>query len=238
MMTRQEFHEQADVNAVIRILVPQQIGSFKLGFDDKQDRSYPRQKEESEFHAVIPLDDFRDCRQIDQRLDQAATLKAQCGNQTLPLIRVSADPAILSFRSEPAKIEAGQRAMLHWTTRNAEPDGVMLDPGIGAVPACGRIAVTPTEITTFTLRIATSGTEDVTRSATVTVLPPAQPGKAAVARVARQDGRWRRGRGYSFGELRAADLTEADVRCHCIRVDSRRRSTHSTNVDTLRKAIR
>lgn len=238
MMTRQEFREQADVNATIRILVPPQLGSVTLGFDDEQDRSFPRRKEASEFHAVIPLGEFRDYRQIDQRLDQAATLKAQCGNQTLPLIGISADPAILSFRSEPARIEAGQRAMLHWTTRNAEPDGVILGPGIGAVPACGYIAVTPTEITTFTLRIAAPGMEDVTRSATVTVLPPAQPGKTAVARVARQDGRWRRGRGYSFGELRAADLTEADVRCHYIRVDSRRRSTHSTNVDTLRKAIR
>ena len=239
MMTRQEFREQADVNAVIRILVPPQVSSVKLGFDDEQDRSYPRRNEEaSEFQAVISLDDFRDCRQIDQRLDQDATLQAQCGHQTLPLIRISADPAILSFRSEPEEIEAGQQAMLYWTTRNAEPEGVMLDPEIGAVPACGRLPVTPTEITTFTLRITTSGTEDVTRSATVAVLPPAPPEKTAAARVARQDGRWRRGRGYSSGELRVADLTKVEARRQSIRVDLRRRSIHSTNVDTLRKAIR
>ena len=77
--------------------MPKHLGAVKVGFDDEQDRSYPAseemaaEKRNRTRSTSIPLEEFADYRQVDQRLNQDATLIAECGGEALPLIQVSAD---------------------------------------------------------------------------------------------------------------------------------------------------
>ena len=231
-MTRHEFRVCADAQTVIRIRMPRCFRSIMLGFDDERDQRYTEQNED-EPHA-IPLEDFRDCRQIDQSLNQTATLSVQFGDQSLPLIEVSADPAILSFIGEPTTIQKGQRAMLHWTTRNVGPEGLTIEPGIGAAPTCGYIDVSPADTTTYVLILSGPNVDKVTHAVTVNVVPRIEFENGPVASVVCRNGRQRPGKGFSFGELHAAGMTPADAKLLSIPVDQRRRSTHVTNTDTLR----
>ena len=243
-MTRQEFRERAHANATMRLRLPRRIKSVRVGFDDELKRVYRLVKGEND--SSIPLADFVDYSQIDRRLNEAASLKfecldkaisaLQCGGVILTLIRVSADPvpAIISFICELATVPAGKQSTLHWATQNAEAGGVMIEPEIGAVESSGSLEVEPSETTAYTLRLSVSGMDDVTKTVTVTVgLPP----EKAIARVRRAGGGWRYGKGFSYGELRAAGLTAADATRRSMPIDKRRRSTHRVNIDTIGNLI-
>ena len=177
-MTRQQFREHADVDAAIRLRLPLCVSSVKVGFDEELDRTYRPQKNGYDTEVEIRLSGFIDYAQIDQRLNEDSSLSIRCGEAVLPLIRVSADPVptIISFTCEPATIAAGEMATLRWTAQNAEPSRIAIDPDIGSVKSNGSITVTPNETTVFTLRLTTSGTDEVTKAVSVIVRPRSQIG--------------------------------------------------------------
>ena len=75
--------------------------------------------------------------------------------------------------------------------------------------------------------------DDVTRTVTVTVTSPLQPGEKPIARVRRVGGGWKPGKGFSYGELRVAGLTAASAARRSIPIDRRRRSTHQANIEMI-----
>ena len=177
-MTRQQFLEHADADASIRLRLPLRVSSVKVGFDEELDRTYRPEKNGDDTETEIRLSDFIDYDQINQRLNEDSSLSIRCGEAVLPLIRVSADPipTIISFTCEPATVAAGEMATLRWTAQNAEPSRIAIDPDIGSVKSNGSITVTPNETTVFTLRLTTSGTDEVTKAVSVTVRPRSQIG--------------------------------------------------------------
>ena len=235
-MPRQEFRQYANVGTAIRLCVPSQIESVHVGFDEEPGRDYPCLKGGDE--TQVRLADFVDYSQIDQRLSTDASLNVQCGEAVMMLIRVAADPVprIISFSSEPAAVVAGEKLLMEWVTENAESGGVAIDPGIGSVDSSGNMLVAVTETTTFTLRLTASGMDDVTT--TITVAVRSQLGKELFARVKRNDGGLRKGKGFSRGEIHAAGLTHSEAARRSLPIDRRRRSTHWTNIDTIIDAIR
>ena len=90
-MTRQEFREHSVADAAIRLRLPLRVSSVKVGFDEERDRTYLPQKNGDNTETEIPLSDFIDYDQIDQRLNEDALLNVQCGAEVMALIRVSAD---------------------------------------------------------------------------------------------------------------------------------------------------
>ena len=97
-MTRPEFREYADVNTTIRLRLPRRIMSVRVGFGDELDRVYGTEKEETTDRSLlaIPLADFVDYSQIDQRLNEDALLNVECDGTTLTLIRPAS--SIKSYR--------------------------------------------------------------------------------------------------------------------------------------------
>ena len=236
VMTRREFRDEARSNATIRLRLPRQIRSFRVGFDDELDQAY-RSRTKEEDGAVIPLSDFVDYSQIDRRLREKVFLNVQCEDSMLALIQVSADPVptIISFTCAPVVLSAGGKAVLHWKTQNAEAEGTAIEPGIGAVEPGGALEVSPCQTTTYTLKLAASGMDDVTRSVTVKLL--LRPDERPIAMVRRGGGGWRRGKGFSLYELRALGLTAADVSPRSIPIDKNRRSTHQVNIITIEERL-
>ena len=232
VMTRQEFRDSAYANEAIRLRLPAPLSSVNVGFDEESDRAYRRAKEGRE--VEIPLTDFVDYSQIDRRLNDDALFNVRCRGTVLSLIRVSADPVptIDSFTCEPTQIDAGETATLSWKTRNAEPGDVVIDPGGESVAPNGSLPVTPSEPTPFTLRLSAPGMDDVTKALTLTVR--IQPPKS-FPRVKGGNGGYRRGKGFSPGEVRAAGLTVAYAARLSFPVDRRRRSTHQVNLDTIER---
>ena len=130
--------------------------------------------------------------------------------------------------------------MLHWVTQNAEPNSVTIHPGIGMVQPSGQKKVTRTKTTEFTLKLTASGRDDMTKSLTLEVRSRSECSNRPVAYVKYAgSGGCREGKGFSDGELRAAGLTIPDVmRLFETRryfIDTRRRSVHRVNIDTLRR---
>lgn len=235
-MTRKQFREHADADAVIRLRVPRRIKSIATGFDDEVSRTFRGNRipteEKAEFR--VTLADFVDYTQIDQRLAEDTSFRVRCGHKSLNLIRVLADPlaTVTSFSCEPATIDPGEHATLRWVTRDAEEVKITVDPEIGVVEPSGTAAVAPKTTTTYTLRFTAPGMDDAKGAVTVIIRPPT-PMQKPVPRVRKACGGWRRGKGFSPSELRAADLTPCGVKSKSIPMDRRRRSKHPGNVDTL-----
>ena len=240
-MTRQEFREYADMDATMRLRFPRRIKSVRAGFDGELDRVYGLEKDEMTDVSllVIPLADFADYSQIDQRLNEDALFNVECHEITLMLIRVYRDPMpmIISFTYEPETVIAGEQATLHWATRDTEAGGISIDPEIGAVESSGSVEITSLKTTVYTLRLTTSGLDDVTKAVTVAVRPLPCPDEKPSARVRRASGGWKRGKGFSYGELEVTGLAMADAAHRSIPIDRRRRSTHRENVETIRRSI-
>ncbi len=251
-MTRREFREAAERNAVVRLRVPKRVKSVRVGFGDEVDRAYPskrsqeRERNDTDRRAYVqlPLSDFGDYTQIDQWLAgdvffnvgfSLAGTRPQ--PETLSLIRVQADPKpeIVQFSSGEQTVVVGNPVTLYWLTRNAEHLRVALEPGIGRVAPNGELEVTPAGTTIFVLRLTAPGTADVTRRVTVKVHPPHLELPKLTARVQRAVGGWRSGRGFSHAELGAVGLTASEARRRSIPVDKRRRSSHPINVEALRR---
>ena len=176
-LTRQEFREHARGGAAIMLRLPTRLKSVRVGFDDQADRLYrPNAGNET---IEIPLLHFDDYSQIDRRLNADALFNIEYGETVLTLIRVAADPApeIVCFTSEPAVVTTGETAVLRWETRNVEPQGVLIDPGIGRVEPCGSREISLLGTTAYTLKLTDPAFSDVTESATVFVDSPLQSGE-------------------------------------------------------------
>jgi hypothetical protein len=82
---------------------------------------------------------------------------------------------IVRFEAEPATLQAGQQATLHWEVRNAY--SLTID-GLGAVATRGSQTLTPKTTTTYTLHVTGTGGAK-TATATITI-----PGTAATVAAA------------------------------------------------------
>ena len=156
----------------------------------------------------------------------------------LTLIRITADlvPTIIDFASTPETVGVGEQVTLRWKTRNAQADGVVIDPEIGAVEPSGSLSVVVSKTTTYTLRLSALDMDDVTRAVTVTI-DSLQPGEKLVARVRSAGGGWKRGRGFSYSELRSAGLSVVDAKRWSMSFDKRRRTAHRANVEMIRRLV-
>ena len=257
-MTRQEFQEFANGGSEIRLL-QKRPQSIRVGFDDELNLNYRRSKKE---HTIpIPLIEFVDHEQIDQRLSTEAQLKVELAGTALPIIVISADPLpkIESFNASPMRILKGEEAILRWVTSEANQAQVTVTPGIGLVESEGHCIVCPIETTAYTLSLVAYDTYRVERVVTVNVdlpdgpveylrprargfsLPPPRLSRSAKhlgPRARRHNGGgWRDAKGFSYNEVQCAGLTLGDANRHSIRLDTRRRSVHQINVQALKTLL-
>ena len=79
---------------------------------------------------------------------------------------------IRSFVAEPSTITRGQTSTLRWNVENASE--VVIDQGIGSVPARGERRVSPVETTTYRMTARSAG-GDAVAAVTVTVTTPPPP---------------------------------------------------------------
>ena len=237
-MTRQEFRNRGYDGATVRLRVPRRIKSVHVGFDGQHDRSYSSKQEERS--VLIPLQDFVNRPQIEQHLGEDTLFNIECDGVAVTVIRIAADPVpdISSFVCKPAKIIAGDPATLRWKTNNADEAKITINPHphVGPIESKGSLEVSPLKTTTYKLTLIVPGVPNVTKVVTVTVLSSVETDHP-IARVRCQHGGWRRGKGFSRGELEVAGLTSADADYRSILVDLRRRSTHRENVETIRRFI-
>ena len=167
-MTREEFRNHAYADARLSIL-SKRHSSVRAGFDDRLDQPYSRKIKDS--RIVIPMAYFADHAQIDGRLNEEANFCVEWAGEKLPLIRVAADrvPEILTFTSNPPSINAGQKTILKWTTRNTQGVRAFIEPAIGSVDSNGSLRIEPAASMQFTLRLEASDFDDMTRDVAVTV---------------------------------------------------------------------
>ena len=239
VMTRQEFCNRGYDGATLRLRAPRRIKSVRVGFDGQHDhRSYPLKL--GKINGLIPLLDFVDYPQIDQRLSEDASLDVECDGVTATVIRIAADPipAITSFVCEPSETVAGEPTTLRWEARNASEARVAINPSpqiVGTLESNGSLKVRPLRTTTYELVLIVPGVPAVTKAVTATVLSSVET-ESRYARVKCLGG-WRRGKGFSRRELEAAGLTTADANRRSIFIDRRRRSMHRENVETIGRLV-
>lgn len=78
----------------------------------------------------------------------------------------------VSIQAEPESIQAGDAAVLSWTSTNA--DSCVIEPGIGSVEPSGSIGVSPAQTTEYTITATATGLAGTaSASAIVTVIHPA-----------------------------------------------------------------
>jgi hypothetical protein len=82
-------------------------------------------------------------------------------------------PVINSFSANKSSIEAGETAILTWTTTNAS--SVTISPGVGTVAASGSTTITPATTTTYTLVANGKSGNQVSSTATIAVMPRIPP---------------------------------------------------------------
>ncbi len=68
-------------------------------------------------------------------------------------------------------------------------------------------------------------------------IPEAKVKPPALVKYGRVVKQWRRGRGFSIGELKKAGLTVNEARKLGLRIDKRRKSIHEENVETLKRIL-
>lgn len=238
VLTRQEFRNRARKNAEICVL-SKRYPAIRVGFDNEPYREFRRKTEED--HISIPLAEFDDYRQIDQRLNEDTHLNVEWAGKILPITRISADsiPAIISFEVHPTSVTAGETAMLCWVTKNANANSVEISPGIGSVSHCGKREVKRTSNTTFRLTLSASGHDDLKQECTLIVRRRRAKQSVPGALVKRSgDGGFREGKGFSQGEYEASGLTSRELMQVLDRgffIDTRRRTVHQANIDMLRR---
>lgn len=236
-MTRQEFQKHAYNHAEIHLL-QKRLQSIRVGFDNELNLNFRRRK--GEYTIPIPLSNFVDHVQIDQRLSADAQLKVELAGKILQLIVISADPLpkIESFTANPMRILKGKEATLRWVTSEANQAEVTITPDIGIVKSEGHCIVNPAKTTTYTLRLVASDTYHVERVVTINVDLPDRSAKYLRPRVQCHDGSgWRNAKGFSHGEVRCAGLTLRGACRRSIRLDARRRTVHQINIKALKTLL-
>ena len=144
-------------------------------------------------------------------------------------------PEIVAFTATPAAIYPDQAATLRWRTRNAAGASVRIEPDIGDVEPNGSVDVHPRSTESYTLRLEMPGVPDLPKEATCTIRVQTRPRSRPRPQVVRTGGGWRRGRGFSPGEVRAGGFTRRAAASSAMRVDERRKSAHGINVENLRR---
>jgi hypothetical protein len=92
------------------------------------------------------------------------------------------EPRIVSFEVRPAKVRAGEQAVLVWSTENPA-GGVSIDQEIGAVNARGSRTVTPKTTTTFTLTMRGGPSRSVTVTVDAAAAPVSGPSTGLIPRL-------------------------------------------------------
>ena len=236
IMTRKEFRMHAHSGTAISLMSKRQV-SVRVGFGDELDLCYHRKIKDD--CIVVPLVHFVDHQQIDLRLNVDTCLNVEWAQEIVPLIVISADPMpeINLFTAEPATIIAGEETVLEWTTRNACDTSITMIPDTGVLEIEGSCIVRPAETTIYKLVLAIYGANDISRTVSVTVVPVLTPGKLPTPRVLSNTIGWRTGKGFSSGELESAGLTVKEAEDRSIPIDRRRRTSHRTNVETIRSML-
>ena len=236
VMTREEFRRHAHSNVTISLLSKRQA-SVRAGFDDELDQPYRRTIEDD--RIAIPLVHFVDHAQIDRRLNDDACFNVEWAREIVPLIVISADPMpeIVSFTAEPATVVLGEETVLEWMTRNAGDARVAIEPDAGVVETSGTYTVRPAETTRYTLTLTVLDADDISRTATVTVVSPLTSDEQPTPRVMSTGGGWRTGKGFTSSELQHAGLTVKEAVDRSIPIDRRRRTSHRANVETIRSML-
>lgn len=231
-MTRQEFREHAYRGSEIRLL-QKRLESIQVGFDHELDQEFKH----SEGKFTIPLNNFVDYVQIDQRLTTNAHLKVELVDTLLHLIVISADPlpSIESFTASPKRILKGEEATLRWVTSEANEAQVTITPGIGCVKTEGHRIVHPTETTVYTLSLVVSDSYRVDQRLTINVDFTRKLAKHLQPLARHHDGSgWKNAKGFSHDEVQCAGLTIRDAYRRSLCLDSRRRTVHQINVQALK----
>ena len=234
-MMRHEFIEIAHAGSSIRMILPSRVKSARFGFSDQRKSEHQLGSNRD----TLMLDEFVDNECIADIQYTETSFEAEVDGIPITLIRIAAAPVpkIVSFSRRPKSIDKGRCATLNWETRNAESGGVFIetDIEIGAVEPEGTLDVKPEKTTKYTLRLAARGIDDVTKSVKVTVAPPPRTIEELRATVKSAQGGCRKGKGFSPSELQKAGLTSETANPRTLRVDPRRRTTHISNVESLRR---
>lgn len=235
---RDRFRQLAKSKASICLKLPNPIKRIKVGLDGETDRMYRRSG--SDNLVRIPLIDFIDYKQMDDRPYDPVEMSTRLAEAetVVTFLKVTAEPlpAILNFESDQRELVHGEVATLRWTTRNAHPNGIVIEPDIGAVEIEGSRDVSPHATTTYTLRLSVAGRDNITASTTVTVFPQACQNQLDPYVKCRYG--WRHGKGFSRSELELAGLDTIGMHSvHGLRVDTRRRTTHPHNVKVIRELL-
>lgn len=237
-MTRKQFQDYADEGTKIAIRL-YRVSQISAGFGDQIDRSYKRRTQDNQI--VVPMSDFGYYEQIDEPLAEDICFRIKIGEETISLVNIAADPApkITSFLAQPSEVKPGERTELSWTIENAGDIAINLKPRVGKVEATGSHSACLTKTTTFTLSLCDIGIEDINSTLTVKVVPSraSQHGLVAEVKSPSRSERYRRGRGFSHGELLEAGLTLEEAKHLPLRIDRRRRTTHPQNVENLKEAF-
>lgn len=152
--------------------------------DARQQISPPREKcgnIVSHFSQIWEVPDVKVANSIVFGLTLASAILAQQpptpqgrGGRGAPI-----EPRILTFEARPATIRPGESAQLVWQTEAGR--GLTIDPEVGPVAPRGSKQVTPTQTTTYTLRVSPT----LARTVTITVAgsPVARPASSSTPRA-------------------------------------------------------
>lgn len=239
-LTRNKFKYLAQRGAQLAVKTSR-LHSIQVRLGDKNTRTYDRHKNKKSTPVNIPLSDFIDYQQIDQRIDKEVYLSIVVGEKSAPLIIIEPDPdpEIVSLSAEPMTVATGEETKLSWIVKDARDATITLTPNIGCVGDEGSIFVQLNQTTTFKLTVSDDNLEPITKTVTVNFVPhiPVNCLTTASVKSSINERPFRIGRGFSRGEAKEIGLTLVEVKCRSLPVDLRRRSTHSLNVNKLRKVI-
>ena len=109
MMTRHDFREHTDANAVLRLRSPKRISPVFVGFGDEPDIKYMRK----DGGFALPLANFVDHVEIDRRMAEETRFNVGfdrsngVGQTVLTLVQIAADPPPGPVRRPVAKVRRG-----------------------------------------------------------------------------------------------------------------------------------
>jgi len=233
-MTRQEFQEQANNESVI-VLMQKQLQSTIAGFDDKLDLKFRSNRGDT--FIEIPLIDFVDHVEIDQRLSADAHFNVEIEGKVLPLIVISADPMpkIKFFNARPTRIQRGEEATLRWNSSDANQAQAKITPLIGDVECEGSCTVSPFRTTVYTLSLFKLNEYSFSQAVTVNVDCTSRPKMHLQPQAQRHDrSGWKNAKGFSYNEIKGSGLNLRDAQRLSIKIDKRRQTVHQINMQALK----
>lgn len=233
-LTRDGYRTLALDAVTATVAVPTRVAPVGIGFDDVGRVPYPGRRCGRRALCIVPLRDFADHTEIDQRLFREVVLGARCGETIVDLLKVAADqlPEIAEFAVRPTRTRIGGTVAVRWRVERCEGVEVSLEPDVGPVDPEGQCSIRVERRTRVALQLAADGMDDIVRELVVELEPAASltPRPVPCPRTARGH---RRAKGFSLGEM-AAVVGSAGLPVRC---DRRRRSVHSMNIASLERWI-